>query len=102
MEPSEISVLNCPCCDGPRTYMLRHGAWACLDCDIWLQKACGWADCRKCVNRPAAPSATHRSLAVRAARHKTANLRRYDAQVPALLTSPSMLVKADDPSYALR
>ena len=34
----------------------KHDAYWCVDCNAWLEKACGDPDCEYCVGRPATPT----------------------------------------------
>ena len=46
---------NCPHCHGPRSYNEKHDLYACLGCDVWLEKVHTPDDCEDCPF-PYAPS----------------------------------------------
>ena len=51
-----IGVRKCPVCDGTNTIQIyRYDAWACRDCNEWLEKKCGDPACPYCKDRPETP-----------------------------------------------
>ena len=51
-----IGVRKCPICDGTNTIQIyRYDAWACRDCNEWLEEKCGDLTCPYCKDRPETP-----------------------------------------------
>lgn len=47
---------SCPFCENTNIIQIYvHDAWACIDCDEWLEEACDDPKCPYCVNRPETP-----------------------------------------------
>jgi len=47
---------ECSHCGIRKVYILNYDTYACLNCDLWLEKICGDADCEFCAGRPDRPS----------------------------------------------
>lgn len=46
----------CPLCEGTNIIQLyKHDAWACIDCNEWLEEACDDPECPFCNRRPETP-----------------------------------------------
>lgn len=60
-----IGIGRCPVCDGTNTIQIyRYDAWACRDCNEWLDVNCGDPTCPYCKDRPETPYEAYWNLSI--------------------------------------